>query len=295
MEPGAIPYVTWEQNLDQQTVHAGMMELQARLCEDIPVFMLPPAACTAYAFSEPTGIDAGFIMSTLDSSLFVVGAVWAPHPDHFTLFRAERKQLGLPWETEFWDPLTKSFASSRHAAQSLLRNLELLPPWTHLNVPEPGPQTDGWSCGLQVLAKLEAWMRERRGEQPGLAVSIQEVQSRLNEFLTKLKAAEEPGAQSSGPAAGSSGPATEGSGAAAAASGPAKAAPVEHATFEIALEAGKEDSSMPDKRLYPHMQEDSSPQAKRSRHEDDIACSRSPLSQVSLVWILWKGMTVSFC
>jgi hypothetical protein len=126
-------------------------------------------------------------------------------------------------------------------------------------------------------------------------VSIQEVQSRLNEFLTKLKAAEEPGAQSSGPAAGSSGPATEGSGAAAAASGPAKAAPVEHATFEIALEAGKEDSSMPDKRLYPHMQEDSSPQAKRSRHEDDIACSRSPLSQVSLVWILWKGMTVSFC
>ena len=65
-------------------------------------------------------------------------------------------------------------------------------------------------------------------------------------------------------------------------------------------EDAKEDSSPPPKRLYPwslldDAKEDSSPQAKRPRLEDDIACSRSSLSQVSLVWILWKGMTVSFC
>ena len=80
---------------------------------------------------------------------------------------------------------------------------------------------------------MEAWIRERRGERPGAAVPIEEVQARLNQFLSKLRAAKDPGAQSSGPAAGSSGPATEGSGAAAAASGPAKAAPVEHATVSL--------------------------------------------------------------
>ena len=60
-------------------------------------------------------------------------------------------------------------------------------------------------------------------------------------------------------------------------------------------DATPDDASMPAKRPYPDVEGDSSPQAKRPRREDEIACSSSPLSQVSLVWILWKGMTVSFC
>ena len=293
-EPDAIEYVKENIPLDQQTVHAGMEELHERLCGDLPVIMLPPAVCTAYALSKPE--DADFI-SLRDSSLFILGVIWASGPEHFTLIRAEREHIGLPWKTEFWDPLD-SVKTSRSAGLAVLRNLKLLPATETLPSSLPGPQKDGWSCGLHVLAKMEAWIRERRGEQPGLAVPIKEVLARLNEFLGKLKAATKPGAQSSGPAAGSPGPATEGSGAAAAASGPAAqgscaaAQGSDPATGSSGPAAG---GSGPAKRPYPDMEGDSSPQAKRSRREDEIACSSSPLSQVSLVWILWKGMTVSFC
>jgi hypothetical protein len=277
VEPDAIEYVKESTTLDQQTVHAGMEELHERLCGHLPVMMLPPAVCTAYAKSKLE--DADFI-SQRDSSVFILGVIWASRPEHFTLIRAEREHIGLPWKTEFWDPLG-SVKTSRSAGLAVLRNLALLPARETLPSSLPGTQTDGWSCGLHVLAKMEAWIRERRGEQPGLAVPIKEVLARLNEFLGKLRAATKPGAQSSGPAAGSPGPATEGSGAAAAASGPAaqgscaaaqgsdpatgssgpaagssgratkgsgaaaaasdpaKAAPVQHATFEIALEAGQ--------------------------------------------------------
>ena len=225
------------------------------------MYILSPAVCTGYAGYKPTDADLADLFPQRDSSLFILGVVWASKPNHFTLIRAEREQLELPWKTEFWDPLKQSAKSSRDAGQAVLRNLGILPPETELPVPGAGPQTDGWSCGLHCLAKMEAWIRERRGERPGAAVPIEEVQARLNQFLSKLRAAKDPGAQSSGSAAGpatggsgaaaaasgpakASGPAIEGSGAATAASGPAKASrrakavPVEHASFDIALEAG---------------------------------------------------------
>ena len=205
--PDAIEDVASGKDLEQQTVHAGMEELRQRLCKDIPgVFLLTPAACTAYAISKPTGVsEAGFIKER-DASLFICGVVWATNPAHYTLIRAQRQSLHSAWEPQFWDPYSRELRSSREAAEKLLVNLGLLPATSKLPAPAPGPQLDGWSCGLQVLAKMEAWMREWRGEQPGPDVDITEVRLRLNEFLHKLKG---PAPGGPHPAAGISGPAAK--------------------------------------------------------------------------------------
>ena len=235
MAPGAIEDAGWEKHLDEQSVFAGMLELEARLCVDRPdFFMLSPARCAAYADSKPTDVHAADFFSRRESSLFIVGVFWLRNRDHYAMFRAERKQLGHPWSTQWWDPFVSEPASSKKACQSLVQNLDLLPPAAKLKALKSGTQTHSWKSGLQVLAKMEVWIREWRGEPPRVDVAIQEVHARLNEFLSNLRATKKPGAQSSGPAAGSSCPATEGSGAAAEASGPAKAAPVQHESFEKA-------------------------------------------------------------
>ena len=235
MAPGAIEDAGWEKHLDEQSVFAGMLELEARLCVDRPdFFMLSPARCAAYADSKPTDVHAADFFSRRESSLFIVGVFWLRIRDHYAMFRAERKQLGHPWSTQWWDPFVSEPASSKKACQSLVRNLGLLPPAAKLKALKSGTETHSWKSGLQVLAKMEVWIREWRGEPPRVDVAIQEVHARLNEFLSHLRSTKKPGAQSSGPAAGSSCPATEGSGAAAEASGPAKAAPVQHESFEKA-------------------------------------------------------------
>ena len=235
MAPGAIEDAGWEKHLDEQSVFAGMLELEARLCVDRPdFFMLSPARCAAYADSKPTDVHAADFFSRRESSLFIVGVFWLRIRDHYAMFRAERKQLGHPWSTQWWDPFVSEPASSKKACQSLVQNLDLLPPAARLKAVKSGTQTHSWKSGLQVLAKMEVWIREWRGEPPRVDVAIQEVHARLNEFLSHLRSTKKPGAQSSGPAAGSSCPATEGSGAAAEASGPAKAAPVQHESFEKA-------------------------------------------------------------
>ena len=235
MAPGAIEDAGWEKHLDEQSVFAGMLELEARLCVDRPdFFMLSPARCAAYADSKPTDVHAADFFSRRESSLFIVGVFWLRIRDHYAMFRAERKQLGHPWSTQWWDPFVSEPASSKKACQSLVRNLDLLPPAAKLKALKSGTETHSWKSGLQVLAKMEVWIREWRGEPPRVDVAIQEVHARLNEFLSHLRSTKKPGAQSSGPAAGSSCPATEGSGAAAEASGPAKAAPVQHESFEKA-------------------------------------------------------------
>ena len=235
MAPGAIEDAGWEKHLDEQSVFAGMLELEARLCVDRPdFFMLSPARCAAYADSKPTDVHAADFFSRRESSLFIVGVFWLRIRDHYAMFRAERKQLGHPWSTQWWDPFVSEPACSKKACQSLVRNLGLLPPAAKLKALKSGTETHSWKSGLQVLAKMEVWIREWRGEPPRVDVAIQEVHARLNEFLSHLRSTKKPGAQSSGPAAGSSCPATEGSGAAAEASGPAKAAPVQHESFEKA-------------------------------------------------------------
>ena len=48
-EPSTLEDVIADKNLDQQTVHAGMLELETRLCVDIPgVYILSPAVCTVF-------------------------------------------------------------------------------------------------------------------------------------------------------------------------------------------------------------------------------------------------------
>ena len=296
LEPGLVEDVV-DEPLDQQIVHAGMLELQERLCKDLPgVSMLAPAICTAYAAFAPTGDSPP---QDRTSPLITWGVVWAR--EHFTVFQAERKRFGLSWNVEYWDPLPVHSTDCKEAAQKLLRNLELVGGTYELPTPKPGPQNDGWSCGLRVLVKLEAWIRQWRGEQPWPEVTVEKVQTRLNEFLGKLRAATKPGAQSSGPAAGSSGSATDGSLPFVGRSGidpgvdddddDAK----EDATDarDDAKEASRhsqEDSppqgERPAKRPSPARQEDSSPHAKRPRPDN---------TPVSLVCILWKWMTVSFC
>ena len=222
--PDGIEDVVWGRDLDQQTVHAGMEELRQRLCKDIPgVFLLPPAVCTAYAISKPTEVSEADFIKERDASLFICGVVWATSPAHYTLIRAQRQSLHSAWEPQFWDPYSQELPRSREAAENLLMNLGLLPATSKLPLPAPGPQLDGWSCGLQVLAKMEAWMREWRGEQPGPDVDIAEVQLRLNEFLWVLKG---PAPGGPHPAAGISGPAAEATDQAA-----------KHATLEEALTA----------------------------------------------------------
>ena len=92
-----------------------------------------------------------------------------------------------PWKFCFWDPYHHFLKTSHNAAERLCKNLGLLAETTALPKNEPGPQKDGWSCGLQVISKVEVLMREWRKEGPTLLVPIEEVAERLNEYLRKLR------------------------------------------------------------------------------------------------------------
>ena len=181
--PKKLQGVEWGMYLEQQTVHAGLIELVRRLGDDIPnLLILSLATCTAYALTKPTKHEED-LQNELDSALYVLGVVWASRPNHYTLTWATRPDFTNPWKFCFWDPYHHFLKTSHNAAERLGKNLGLLAETTALPKNEPGPQKDGWSCGLQVISKVEALMREWRKEGPTSLVPIEEVAFKLNEYL----------------------------------------------------------------------------------------------------------------
>jgi hypothetical protein len=181
--------------IEQSTVAAILTEMEMRL-DPKETSIIKPSITTPWTLHE-IDYDAGGEMAVsklqLQTTKHVFYLLWSDAPRHYTYLYV-RSIEGEPRHIEFKDSCPNEAA--RLAATKLLRNLELI----GIEEQAPAPsnrinQSDAWSCGLWASRWVERQIRENLGEPRLPPLSIGEMSSRANEFISKIK-------QASGPEAG---------------------------------------------------------------------------------------------
>jgi hypothetical protein len=181
--------------IEQSTVAAILTEMEMRL-DPKETRIVKPSITTPWTLHEidyDAGGETAMTKLQLQTTKHVFYLLWSDGPRHYTYLYV-RSIEGEPRHIEFKDSCPNDAA--RLAATKLLRNLELI----GIEEQAPAPsntlrQTDCWSCGLWASRWVERQIRDNSGESRLPPLSIGEMTSRANEFISKIK-------QASGPEAG---------------------------------------------------------------------------------------------
>jgi hypothetical protein len=105
------------------------------------------------------------------------------------------------WDLQYFYALPVQIQGCRNAATKIARRLDLFSvEVTQLPDSRPGPQKDGWSCGIWVLQLMEAKARLFRGEHPMPDLPFKAFAHRANEFIEKFSSAALAASQAAKPA-----------------------------------------------------------------------------------------------
>ena len=184
--------VQYSTSVLEDTLHAGMLELQTRL--RLPgLLMLSPMTCISLATHEARrDFTRGSNKETFEELLRQISAsslVLCPvhGSGHWTYLAAQSAPGQEQWTLTYVDSLPAEIGTCYQAATSIAKNLKLLPADKSLPHSWPGQQSDGWSCGLWVLQDMETRIRAARKEVPTRPPNIGQIMARLNEFISKIR------------------------------------------------------------------------------------------------------------
>ena len=180
------------QLLELAQVHAGMLDMQARLDMGDKWATLSPAAAVSFGHSSTleelqkgsnAEMLAAFQREVSSKTLFST-IVWAS--GHFTYLDARRASASEPWAVYYQDSLPVESSACHETAAKVARAAGVLPANKPLGHSSEGCQKDGWSCGLRALQLMEVRARLHRGEAPCPPPSLHQTAERLSEWAQRL-------------------------------------------------------------------------------------------------------------
>ena len=109
---------------------------------------------------------------------------------HYTYLEATRPSVEVPFQLLYQDSLASESTSCYTSAIHVARALGILGPSRLLPHSSSGIQNDAWTCGLWVLQMMETRIRQWRGEVLSRPPTTNQIMTRLNEFIHKLRPAD---------------------------------------------------------------------------------------------------------